>query len=44
MHWFWDLDFKLWDEELEKDIAEGKLEEIGLEAIAEFEANNYRVK
>ena len=33
--WLSDLDYQRWDEELEKDIAEGKLEALAQEAIAE---------
>jgi len=29
-----------WDEQLEKDIADGKLEALAQEAIAEFEAGH----
>ncbi|MDJ0742141.1 MAG: hypothetical protein QNJ32_02135 [Xenococcaceae cyanobacterium MO_167.B27] len=38
--WFFDLDYQRWDKQLEKDIAEGKLEAFADEAIAEFEAGN----
>lgn len=36
--WFFELDEQRWDEQLEQDIAEGKLEFLAQEAIAEFEA------
>ncbi|MEH2148489.1 hypothetical protein [Nostoc sp.] len=42
IQWFADLDYQRWDEQLEKDIADGKLEALAQEAIAEFEARNYR--
>jgi hypothetical protein len=42
MKWFWDLDYQRWDEQLEKDIADGKLEGLAQEAIADFEAGHYR--
>ncbi|ODG99722.1 MULTISPECIES: hypothetical protein [unclassified Nostoc] len=42
IQWFADLDYQRWDEQLEKDIADGKLEAFAQEAIAEFEAGNYR--
>ncbi len=42
MDWFFDLDYQRWDEQLEKDITEGKLEDLALEAIADFEAGHYR--
>ena len=38
LKWFADLDYQPWDEQLEKDIADGKLEAFAQEAIAEFEA------
>ncbi len=38
--WLFDLDYQRWDQELEKDLAEGKLETLADEAIAEFEAGN----
>ncbi|MCC5670266.1 hypothetical protein LC653_42395 [Nostoc sp. CHAB 5784] len=40
LEWFADLDYQRWDEQLEKDIADGKLEAFAQEAIAEFEAGN----
>ncbi|WP_013321359.1 hypothetical protein [Gloeothece verrucosa] len=40
--WFYELDEQRWDEQLEKDIAEGKLEALAQEAIADFEAGNCR--
>ena len=40
--WFFDLDYERWDEQLEQDIADGKLEELAQEAIAEFEAGYCR--
>jgi hypothetical protein len=42
MEWFADLDYQRWDEQLEKDIADGKLEALAQEAIAEFEAGDCR--
>ncbi|HBE20513.1 MAG TPA: hypothetical protein DEG17_12420 [Cyanobacteria bacterium UBA11149] len=40
--WFFDLDYQRWDEQLEKDIVDGKLEIFAQEAIAEFNAGNCR--
>jgi hypothetical protein len=40
--WFFELDNQLGDEQLEKDIADGKLEDLAQEAIADFEAGRYR--
>ncbi|MFE1744583.1 hypothetical protein [Coleofasciculus sp. H7-2] len=42
IEWFADLDYQRWDEQLEKDIADGKLEALAKEAIAEFEAGHCR--
>ncbi|MEH2397167.1 hypothetical protein [Nostoc sp.] len=42
LEWFADLDYQRWDEQFEKDIADGKLEAFAQEAIAEFEAGNSR--
>jgi hypothetical protein len=40
IEWFADLDYQRWDEQLEKDVADGKLEAFAQEAIAEFEAGH----
>ncbi len=40
--WFLDLDYERWDEQIEQDIEDGKLEALAQEAIAEFEAGHYR--
>jgi hypothetical protein len=40
--WFFDLDYQHWDEQLEEDIADGKLEALAKEAIAEFKAGRCR--
>ncbi|MBD2742366.1 hypothetical protein [Coleofasciculus sp. FACHB-1120] len=40
--WFLELDDQRWDNQLEKDIANGKLEDLAGEAIADFEAGRYR--
>lgn len=40
--WFFELDEQRWDKQLEKDIAEGKLEALAQEALAEFEAGHCR--
>jgi hypothetical protein len=42
IEWFADLDYQRWDEQLEKDIADGKLEALAQEAIAEFKAGHYQ--
>jgi hypothetical protein len=40
--WFLDVDYQRWDEQLEQDIADGKLEDLAAEAIAEFKAGQCR--
>jgi hypothetical protein len=40
--WLLDLDYQRWDEQIEQDIAKGKLDALAEEAIAEFEAGNCR--
>ncbi|MBE9166524.1 hypothetical protein IQ238_02875 [Pleurocapsales cyanobacterium LEGE 06147] len=40
--WFFDLDYQRWDRQLEQDIADGKLDALADEAIAEFEAGDCR--
>jgi hypothetical protein len=40
--WILDVDYQHWDEQLEQDIAEGKLEVLAEEAIAEFKAGHCR--
>jgi hypothetical protein len=40
--WFFDVDYERWDEQLEKDIADGKLEALAEEAISEFKAGHCR--
>ena len=42
MQWFFDLDHQRWDEQIEKDVADGKLEDLAQEAISEFEAGQFR--
>ena len=38
--WFFDLDYQRWDEQIEQDIADGKLDALAEEAIAEFKAGH----
>ena len=42
LEWFLELDHQRWDEQLERDIADGKLEALAEEAIADFETGSYR--
>ncbi|NJL55021.1 MAG: hypothetical protein HC903_03080 [Methylacidiphilales bacterium] len=38
--WVLDVDYQRWDEQIEQDIAEGKLDALAAEAIAEFNAGH----
>ncbi|MEO0949576.1 MAG: hypothetical protein AAFY11_15810 [Cyanobacteria bacterium J06641_5] len=40
--WVLDLDNRRWDEQLERDVADGKLEALTQEAAADFEAGHCR--
>jgi hypothetical protein len=40
--WILYVDYQHWDEQLEQDIADGKLEALAEEAIAEFKAGHCR--
>ena len=40
--WFFDVDYQRWDDQLEQDIADGKLDSLAEEAIAEFKAGHCR--
>ena len=40
--WFFDVDYQRWDEQLEQDIADGKLEALAEEAIDDFKADRCR--
>jgi hypothetical protein len=40
--WVLDLDEEHWDEQIERDIAAGKLDFLAQEALTEFEAGNCR--
>jgi hypothetical protein len=37
--WFSDVDYQRWNEQLEQDILDGKLDALAEEAIAEFKLN-----
>jgi hypothetical protein len=41
-NWVLDLDEQRWDEQIEQDIAAGKLDFLAQEALAEFAAGNSR--
>lgn len=41
--WFFDVDYQCWNEQLEQDIADGKLEALAEEAIAEFKVSSDRI-
>lgn len=38
--WLLEIDYQRWDEQLEQDIAEGKLDALADEAIAQFQAGD----
>ncbi|WYM01779.1 MAG: hypothetical protein HEQ19_21985 [Gloeotrichia echinulata CP02] len=40
--WILEVDYQRWDEQLEQDIADCKLEALAQEAIAEFKAGHCR--
>ncbi len=40
--WFLNLDYERWDEQIEQDIVDGKLEAFAQEAIAEVESGHVR--
>jgi hypothetical protein len=40
--WLLGVDYQRWDEQLEQDLADGKLEALAEEAIAEFKAGHCR--
>ena len=40
--WLSNLDYQRWDKQLEQDVAEGKLEDLAAEALADFESGNFR--
>lgn len=40
--WFFDLDYQRWDEQLEQDIAAGKLDALAAEAIQDHQAGHSR--
>lgn len=40
--WLLDVDYQHWDEQLEQDVANGKLYALAEEAIAEFKAGHCR--
>jgi len=35
--WFAEYDWQAWDAQLERDVADGKLDKLAAEALAEFE-------
>ena len=35
--WFAEHDWRVWDEQLERDVAAGKLDDLAAEALAEYE-------
>jgi len=42
LEWFSNLDYQQWDQQLEKDIADGKLEALAQEAMADYQMGQIR--
>ncbi len=40
--WIAELDQRRWDEQLEQDVGAGRLEDLGAEAIADYQAGRTR--
>jgi hypothetical protein len=40
--WFSDVDYQRWDEQLQRDVADRKLDALAKEAISEFKAGHCR--
>ena len=40
--WFTEYDWQVWDRQLETDVANGKLDDLAAEALAEFERGETR--
>lgn len=40
--WLLEIDYQSWDEQIEQDIAEGKLDALADEASTQFQAGDYR--
>ena len=40
--WFNEYDWQVWDQQIERDAAEGKLDRFAAEALAEFERGETR--
>lgn len=43
LEWFSDFNYQRWDEQLEKDITDGKLDALAQEAIADYQEGLYRI-
>ena len=41
--WFTDLDYEHWDQQIEQDIANGRLDAFAQEALAEFRAGHCQI-
>jgi hypothetical protein len=41
-NWFAEYDWQQWDAQLERDVAEGKLDRLAAEALAEFDRGETR--
>ncbi len=40
--WFAELEAQIWDEQFEKDVKAGKLDMLADQAIADFQAGNFK--
>jgi hypothetical protein len=40
--WFTEYDWQMWDRQLERDVADGKLDDLAAEALAEFHRGETR--
>jgi hypothetical protein len=41
--WFTDLDYEHWDQQIEQDIANGRLNAFAQEALADFQAGHCQI-
>ncbi len=40
--WFAEFDAAAWDEQIERDVVSGKLDQLGAEALADFQSGSQR--
>ena len=41
--WFTDLDYEHWDQQIEQDVANGRLDVFAQEALADFQAGHCQI-